>query len=57
MGSLISIPLIWYDLTESNITRETLSGIYCVDKLDGDTFLLTCQMIDKYKCKDKELVA
>ena len=57
MGALIRIPLINSDLTEIRITREALSDKYFVDKLYGYTFLLTCQMIYKYKWKDKELVA
>ena len=35
---------------------ENLPGHYCFDKLDGDTFPLTYQMIDKYQWKDIELV-
>ena len=33
--ALRSIPITKYDVTESNITSETLAEIYFVDKLDG----------------------
>ena len=33
--ALRRLPLKKYDVTESNITSETLAEIYCVDKLDG----------------------
>ena len=49
-------PLIKSDVTEGNITRETLSESYCADKVDGDTFPLTYRIIDKYQWKYKELV-
>ena len=39
------------DSTESGITRETLAEIYCVDKLEGDTFPQTHRMIYKYQQK------
>ena len=45
-----------YDAEESKTTREHLAERYCVEKLDSDTFPLAYRMIDKYKCKDKELV-
>ena len=50
------LQLISSEITERNIEREILSEIYCVDKLDGNIFLLTYQMINKYQGKDKELV-
>ena len=50
------MPLLNYDVTESNITREQLAEIYGVDQLDGDTFPLTYQMKNKYQRKDKNLV-
>ena len=34
---------------ESNIVGVNLSEIYFVDKMDGDTFRVTHQMIDKYQ--------
>ena len=42
------IPFINSDIKEIVITRENLSEIYFVDKLDGDTFSLTYLMIYKY---------
>ena len=39
--ALISISLINSGVTDKDITRETLSGIYCVDKLHGNTFQIT----------------
>ena len=50
------LQLISSEITERNIEREILSEIYCVNKLDGNIFPLTYQMIDKYQRKDKELV-
>ena len=49
------LPLINYEVTESNITREQLAVIYGVNQLDGDTFPLTYRTINKYQRKDKEL--
>ena len=54
--ALSRLPLINSDVTESNDTREQLSESYGVDQLDGDTFPLTHQTINKYQCKDKEMV-
>ena len=42
------------DATGSVDTRETLAENYCIDKLDGDIFPLTYQIIDKYQQKDKK---
>ena len=50
------LPLINYDVTESDITREHLLESYCFDKLDIDPFPLTYQTIYKYKRKDKNQV-
>ena len=50
------IPLIDYEVTERDITREQLAEIYSVDQLDGDTFPLIYRTINKYQRKDKELV-
>ena len=41
------------DTKDSDITKESLAESYCVDKLYGNTLPLTCQMINKYKCKEK----
>ena len=41
VNSLIRLTIIHYDVTESEITRETLAEIYYFDKLDGDTSPLT----------------
>ena len=35
------LPLIDYDVIESNVTRGNLAESYCVDQLYGDTFPLT----------------
>ena len=43
--ALIRLLLINYDITESNITREHLAEIYCVDKLYSNTFQLTRRTI------------
>ena len=37
--TLIRIPLINSDVTESDIIKGYLSEIYCANKQDGDTFL------------------
>ena len=47
------IPFINSDIKEIVITRENLSEIYFVDKLDGNTFKLTYQIVNKYQHKDK----
>ena len=49
--ALIRILLIKSDVTEGKITRENLGDIYCVDKLDDNTFPLTYQMIEKHQRK------
>ena len=54
--TLSRLPLINYDVTESDITREHLLESYCFDKLDIDPFPLTYQTIYKYKRKDKNQV-
>ena len=54
-NSLSSIPLINSDVTYGNIKRETLAGIYCVDKLDYEMLPLKYVMINKYQ-EYKELV-
>ena len=51
--AFIRLLLINSDVTEGKITRENLGDIYCVDKLDDDTFPLTYQMIDKHQRKEK----
>ena len=38
--NLISLPLLNYDITESDMTRESLSEIYCFHKLYGNTLPL-----------------
>ena len=57
IDALIMIPLINSDITESNITRETLYGSYFVNKFYGNMFPLTYLIIDIYQRKYKELVA
>ena len=47
------LPLVNYDVKEINITREHLSEIYCVNKLDSNKFPLEYQKIDKYQLKEK----
>ena len=54
--TLSRLLLIISDVTESDITRETLSDTYRVDKLDDNTSPLTYRKIYKYQQKDKELV-
>ena len=44
------------DVTESEITREHLSWIYCVDQLYGETFPLTYWTINRYQRKDKYIL-
>ena len=39
--TLSRLPLIDSDVTESKVTREQLQERYGVDKLHGNTFLLT----------------
>ena len=39
--ALNMIPLTTYDVTNRDIKRETLDEIYCVDKIDGNTFPIT----------------
>ena len=51
------ISLIISDVTDSNITRENLAEIYCVYKLDGDTFPLKYQNIEKYQRKYRKMIA
>ena len=48
--------LINSDVTDCNITWEQLAESYGVDQLDGNTFPLTHQTINKYQRKYKELV-
>ena len=55
--ALRSIPFINSYVTERNITNENLADSYCDNKLDGDMFPLTYQIIDKYQQKYEELVA
>ena len=57
MDDLSRLPFINSEVTESEIKRDTLYDSYCVNKLDGDTFQLIYQKIDKYKRKDKKLLA
>ena len=38
--ALSRFPLINYDVKESDITRENLVEMYCVDKVCSDTFPL-----------------
>ena len=47
------ITLIKYDATENNITGETLTDSYCVDKLYGGMLPLTCQMINNININAK----
>ena len=54
--ALSRIPLIDYEVTERDITREQLAEIYSVDQLDGDTFPLIYRTINKYQRKDKNMV-
>ena len=54
--SLRILTLINYGVTDINIITKKLTESYCFNKLDGGTLPLTHQMIDKYQCKDKELV-
>ena len=49
VDALTRIMLNKSDLTESSITRETLSERYYVDKLDGSTLPLIYRMIDKHQ--------
>ena len=49
-------PLINSHLIESEIKGKKISEKYSVNKLEGDTFPLTYQMIYKYQWKEKELV-
>ena len=56
MENLIRLLLIKSDITEREITKENLSEIYCIDKVDGVTFPLTYLIIDKYQHKDKEML-
>ena len=51
--ALSMLPLVNYDVKEINITREHLSEIYCVNKLDSNKFPLEYQKIDKYQLKEK----
>ena len=44
-GDFISLIFINSDVTERDIASEILSEIYCVYKVDGDTFPLTYQII------------
>ena len=44
------------DVEERKITKERSAESYCVNKLYIDTFPLTYITIDKYRCKDKNLV-
>ena len=53
VDALSRLPLINSGITESNITRETLSESYCVNKLDVNTFPKTYQMIDKCQRREK----
>ena len=55
VDALIRLPLINSDVTEREITRESLAESYCYDKLYRDTFPLTYLMIDKNQHKDKNL--
>ena len=57
MEYLIRPLFINSEVTESENTRDTLYDSYCVNKLDGDTFQLIYQNIDKYKRKGKKLLA
>ena len=41
MDAFIRIQFINYDISEINITRETLAENYFVDKLDSNTFTNT----------------
>ena len=54
--TLSRLPLIKSDVKEINFTREKVAESYGVDQLDGDIFPLTYQTINKYQCKDKELL-
>ena len=56
MNAFINILLINSHVIKINITRVTLDEIYCVHKLYGDTFPLTCLMVDKYQRTEKELL-
>ena len=51
-----SILLFKYDVKYINITKKTLSGSYCVNKLDGNMFPLIYQIIDIYQRKYQVLV-
>ena len=53
VDALSRLPLINSLVTESEIKREDLSESYCVKKMDGNTFQLIYQKIDKYQWKYK----
>ena len=50
------LPLIKYDVEDSDVRRGTLAEIYGVHKLDRYTLPLTYQTIEKYQRKLKNLV-
>ena len=53
LDALINILFIKSDVTERNITRETLSERSCVNSLDRGPLPLIYPMIDKHQRKDK----
>ena len=54
--SLIRLTIINSDIIESDVTRKTFAGSYCVDQFDFDKFPLRYQTINKYQRKDKNIV-
>ena len=54
--ALSSLPLVNSDVKYIKISMGYLAESYWVDKLDGDTFSLTYQIIDKYQSKYNKLV-
>ena len=52
VDSLSMLPLINSDFTDISIMRKQLAESYCVDQLDGNTFPLIYQTINKYQRKD-----
>ena len=51
--ALSRLPLINYEVTESNVIRVRLAEIYVVDQLYGDTFPRIYLTIKKYQSKEK----
>ena len=53
--ALSRLPLIKYDVKESNITSEHLAERYCVKELVIHILTRLYRMIDKYQHKSKEM--